>query len=163
VIKRIGIGIGVLAVVILVLFAWWIVGRPERGTTGSINTRFHLLGPDDKIVVDPFDDPKVEGVTCYLSRAQTGGIKGALGVAQDPSDASIACRQVGPIKLAGDLHDGEHVFNEQRSVIFKTLQVVRFFDKQRNVLIYVSYSDRFIEGSPENSISAVPILAWPAK
>jgi len=141
--------------------ALWIFGRPERGTTGSVSTKFRLFGPNDKIGVDGFDDPKIEGVACHISRAQTGGMKGALGVAEDTSDASIACRQIGPIKINGEIKDGERVFDERRSVLFKTLQVVRFFDKQRNVLVYVAYSDRVIEGSPKNSISSVPIMAWP--
>jgi len=85
-----------------------------------------------------------------------------LGVAEDTSDASIACRQVGPIKIVGELKDGERVFDEHRSLVFKKLQVVRFFDRKRNVLVYVAYSDRVIEGSPKNSISAVPIMGWPA-
>ena len=88
-------------------------------------------------------------------------MKGALGVAEDTSDASIACRQIGPIKIKGEIKDGERVFDERRSLLFKTLQVVRFFDKQRNVLVYVAYSDRIIEGSPKNSISSVPIMARP--
>jgi CreA protein len=89
-------------------------------------------------------------------------MKGAFGVAEDTSDASIACRQIGPIKINGDIKDGERVFDERRSLVFKTLQVVRFFDRQRNVLVYVAYSNRVIEGSPKNSISSVPIMAWPA-
>ena len=159
--KKLGLLLGSGLLVVVVLFVLWTVSRPERGTTGSVNTKFRLLGPDDKIVVDGFDDPKVEGVTCHISRAQTGGLKGGLGVAEDTSDASIACRQVGPIKIAGELKDGERVFDERRSLIFKTLQVVRFFDRQRNVLVYVAYSDRVIEGSPKNSISSVPIMNWP--
>ena len=103
----------------------------------------------------------LEGVACHLSRAQTGGLKGGLGVAEDTSDASIACRQVGPIKITGELKDGERVFDERRSLVFKTLQVVRFLDRQRNVLVYVAYSDRVIEGSPKNSISSIPIMNWP--
>jgi CreA protein len=159
--RRLGVIVGAGAVAIVLILGLWIFSRPERGTTGSVSTRFHLLGPNDKIVVDGFDDPKVEGVTCHISRAQTGGLKGGLGVAEDTSDASIACRQVGPIKIAGELKDGERVFDERRSLIFKTLQVVRFFDRQRNVLVYVAYSDRVIEGSPKNSISSVPIMNWP--
>ena len=146
---------------IVVLFGWWIFGRPERGTTGSVSTKFRLLGPNDKIVVDGFDDPKVEGVACHISRAQTGGVKGGLGVAEDTSDASIACRQVGPIKIITEFKDGERVFDERRSFLFKKLQVVRFFDRERNVLVYVAYSNRVIEGSPKNSISSVPIMNWP--
>lgn len=146
----------------IVVFGLWIWTRPERGTTGSVSTRFHLLGPNDKIAVDGFDDPKVKGVACHISRAVTGGIKGGLGFAEDTSDASIACRQVGPIVFAGELQDGEVVFDERRSVLFKQLHVVRFFDRERNVLVYVSYSDRVIEGSPKNSISSVPIMGWVA-
>jgi CreA protein len=85
-----------------------------------------------------------------------------MGLAEDTSDASIACRQVGPIRIVGELKDGERVFDEHRSLVFKTLQVVRFFDRERNVLVYVSYSDRVIAGSPQNSISTVPIMSWPA-
>ena len=160
--KRLGLVLGAGALVIVVLFTLWIISRPERGTTGSVNTKFRLFGPDDKIVVDGFDAPKVEGVACHISRAQTGGMKGAFGVAEDTSDASIACRQIGPIKINGDIKDGERVFDERRSLVFKTLQVVRFFDRQRNVLVYVAYSNRVIEGSPKNSISSVPIMVWPA-
>ena len=151
-----------VAVAILVIFAWWVLSRPERGTTGEVSTKFRFLGPNDKIVIDGFDDPKVKGVACHISRAETGGIKGGLGVAEDTSDASIACRQVGPIQFVGELRDGEQVFDERRSLVFKTLQVVRFYDKPRNVLVYVTYSDRVIEGSPKNSISTVPIMGWTA-
>jgi CreA protein len=160
--KRIGIILGGGILLAIVLFAWWVISRPERGTTGSVSTHFHLLGPNDKIVIDGFDDPKVQGVACHISRAQTGGMKGELGVAEDTSDASIACRQVGPIKIVGEIKDGERVFDEHRSLVFKKLQVVRFFDRERNVLVYVAYSDRVIEGSPKNSISTVPIMGWPA-
>jgi CreA protein len=158
--RRLSLVAAAAALAAFVLIGWWILSRPERGATGSVSTRFHLLGPNDKIVVDAFDDPKVEGVTCHISRAQTGGLKGGLGVAEDTSDASIACRQVGPIKIVGELRDGERVFDERRSVLFKTLQVVRFLDRQRNVLVYVAYSNRLIEGSPKNSISSVPIMNW---
>jgi CreA protein len=160
--KRVGIFLGGGILLVIVLFGWWVSNRPERGTTGSVSTHFRWLGPNDKIVVDGFDDPKVQGVACHISRAQTGGVKGGLGVAEDTSDASIACRQVGPIKIVGELKDGERVFDEQRSLVFKSLQVVRFFDRERNVLVYVAYSDRVIEGSPKNSISTVPIMGWPA-
>ncbi len=146
---------------VIVFFGWWVLSRPERGTTGSVSTHFRLLGPNDKIVIDAFDDPKVQGVACYISRAETGGVKGQLGVAEDTSDASIACRQVGPIKIVGELKEGERVFDEHRSLVFKKLQVVRFFDRKRNTLVYVAYSDRIIEGSPKNSVSAVPIMTWP--
>jgi CreA protein len=159
--KRVAIIIGAAILLVILLFGGWFFSRPERGTTGSISTHFRWLGPNDKIVVDGFDDPKVQGVACHISRAQTGGMKGAMGVAEDTSDASIACRQIGPIAFLGQIKDGEQVFDEHRSLVFKTLQVVRFFDPKRNVLVYVSYSDRVIEGSPKNSISTVPIMPWP--
>lgn len=124
---------------------------------GAVSTVFKMLGPNDKIVVEAFDDPEVAGVTCYLSRAKKGGISGGLGVAEDTSDASIACRQVGAIDFKGKIKDGDVVFKKDTSLLFKTLQVVRFFDKRRNVLVYLVYSDRIVEGSPKNSISVVPV------
>jgi CreA protein len=160
--KKIGIVIGVVMVLLAGGFGWWVFSRPERGTTGEVSTNFRWLGPNDKIVVDAFDDPKVRGVACHISRAQTGGVKGAMGVAEDTSHVSIACRQVGPISIVGELRDGERVFDENRSLVFKTLQVVRFFDRERNVLVYVAYSDRVLTGSPQNSISTVPIMGWAA-
>jgi CreA protein len=125
---------------------------------GSVSTVFKLLGPNDKIVIEAFDDPKVDGVTCHLSRAKKGGVSGAVGFATDSSDAAIACRQVGPITIKEGLEDGESVFNKRTSILFKTMQVVRFLDQKRNVLIYLVYSDKLIDGSPKNSISTVPIL-----
>ena len=125
---------------------------------GSVSTVFKLLGPNDKIVIEAFDDPKVAGVTCHLSRAKKGGVTGAVGLATDTSDAAIACRQVGPITIKEELKDGEPVFNKRTSVLFKTMQVVRFLDKTRNVLVYLVYSDKLIDGSPKNSISTVPII-----
>jgi CreA protein len=122
---------------------------------GSVSTVFKMVGANDKIVVEAFDDPKVAGVTCYLSRAKTGGIKGSLGVAEDTSDASIACRQVGAIRFVESLKDGEVVFKKDTSLLFKTLQVVRFHDRKRDVLVYLVYSDKVIDGSPKNSVSAV--------
>lgn len=132
---------------------------------GTVSTKFKWLGPNDKIAVEVFEDQDVPGVACYLSRAKTGGIKGAIGVAEDTSDASIACRQIGPIRLTDKIRagkaDGEEVFKKRTSLIFKSMQVVRFFDSRRNVLVYLTYSDRIIEGSPKNSISVVPIQPWP--
>lgn len=127
---------------------------------GSVDTVFKLLGANHKIVIEAFDDPKIPGVTCHLSRAKTGGIKGSLGLAEDKAEASIACRQIGPIKLPSKLKNGAQVFNKKTSILFKKLQVVRFYDKKRNVLIYLAYSDKLIEGSPQNSISTVPISPW---
>ncbi|GAB0058637.1 hypothetical protein SIID45300_02990 [Candidatus Magnetaquicoccaceae bacterium FCR-1] len=135
-------------------------GRSQAEEIGTVDTVFKLLGPDSKIVIEAFDDPKVDGVACHLSRAKKGGISGGLGLAEDTSDASIACRQVGPINIKGELKDGESVFSKSTSILFKKMQVVRFFDKKRNTLVYLVYSDRLIEGSPKNSISSVPMMPW---
>jgi CreA protein len=130
---------------------------------GRVSTVFKVVGPNDRIVVEAFDDPKVPGVTCYLSRAKTGGVKGGLGLAEDRAEASIACRQVGPIQLPDNLKEGEEVFKERTSLVFKTMQVVRFHDKKRNALVYLVYSDRMIEGSPQNAVTAIPIRPWTAE
>lgn len=127
---------------------------------GEVTTAIKVLGANHRIVVEVFDDPKVEGVSCYVSRARTGGISGSLGLAEDTSDASIACRQVGPVKFRGELEEGEEVFGRRASVMFKRVQVVRFFDEARNALVYLTYSDRLIDGSPQNAISAVAIQPW---
>lgn len=138
------------------------VARAEQ--IGSVDTVFKLLGPDHKIVVEAFDDPDVANVTCYLSRAKTGGIKGGLGLAEDTSDAAISCQQVGPIALSDKVKrsgsDGDVVFQKRTSLVFKKLQVVRFYDAKRNALIYLTYSDRLVDGSPKNALSAVPIIPW---
>jgi CreA protein len=124
---------------------------------GDVNTAFQWIGPDHKIVVDAYDDPKVVGVTCYVSRAKTGGIKGALGVAEDKAEASIACRQVGPVTIRQPLPQQEEVFNERMSLVFKRLRIVRMVDRARNTLVYLTYSDRLIDGSPQNAVTAVPV------
>ena len=126
---------------------------------GEVDTVFKLIGPDHKIVVDAYDDPKVEGVTCYVSRAKTGGIKGAVGLAEDKSNASIACRQVGPISFPKPLRKQDEMFSERISLIFKRLRVVRMVDASRNTLVYLTYSDRLIDGSPQNSVTAVAMPA----
>ena len=108
---------------------------------GSVDTVFKFLGPDHKIVVEAFDDPDVQNVTCYISRAKTGGIKGGLGLAEDTSDADV-------------------VFQKRTSLVFKKLQVVRFYDAKRNALVYLTYSDKIVDGSPKNALSAVPIMPW---
>ena len=128
-------------------------------TLGEVDTAFKLIGPDHKIVVEAFDDPKVGGVTCFVSRAKTGGIKGAIGLAEDKAEASIACRQVGPISISQPLPRQEEVFNERISLVFKKLRVVRMVDVKRNTLVYLTYSDRLIDGSPQNSVTAVPVPA----
>jgi len=127
---------------------------------GRVDTAFQWIGPDHGIVVEAYDDPKVSGVTCYVSRAKTGGIKGGLGLAEDRAEASIACRQVGPVQF-GDkpLPKQEEVFSERMSLVFKKLRVVRMVDAKRNTLVYMTYSDRLIDGSPQNSVTAVPMPA----
>ena len=124
---------------------------------GDVDTAFQWLGPNHKIVVDAYDDPMVEGVTCYVSRARTGGIKGGLGLAEDRAEASIACRQVGPVRFKGPLPPKDEVFSERMSVLFKRLRVVRMVDGARNTLVYLTYSDKLIDGSPQNSVTAVAI------
>jgi len=131
---------------------------------GSVSTKLKLMGANDKIVVEAFDDPLIPGATCHLSRAKTGGMSGSLGLAEDTSDASIACRQTGPISLPSKIKsgklDGQEVFKKSTSILFKSLQVVRFYDQKRNTLIYLSYSDKLVDGSPKNSISTIPVMPW---
>jgi CreA protein len=136
-----------------------VAGAVHAETIGEVDTVFKLIGPDHKIVVDAYDDPKVTGVTCYVSRARTGGIKGAVGLAEDKAEAAIACRQTGPITfVAGKpLPVQEEMFNERISLVFKKLRVIRMVDRKRNTLVYLSYSDRVIDGSPKNSVTAVPV------
>ena len=150
--------IGMVAVSILAVNGlFFVMTRASAQQIGEVSTVFKLLSPNDKIVVDAYDDPKVAGVTCYVSRAKTGGYKGALGLAEDKAEASIACRQTGPISFAKPLEVQEDVLTERISLVFKKLRVVRIVDKPRNTLVYLTYSDRLIEGSPQNSVTAVPV------
>jgi CreA protein len=141
----------------LALLAVGLAAAARAEPVGEVDTVFKLIGPDHKIVVDAWDDPKVGGVTCYVSRAKTGGLKGAVGLAEDKAEASIACRQIGPISFSKPLPDQEEVFSERQSFLFKKLRVVRMVDKKRNTLVYLTYSDRVIEGSPKNSVTAVAV------
>ena len=126
-----------------------------------LSTTFRFIGPNDKICVSVFDDPKVSGVACHISQARTGGVKGGLGLAEDPSRFSIACRQVGPITAdIGKLPEEESVYTAKTSIFFKHTHVYRLVDKKRNTLVYVAISDKIVEGSPQNSISTVPIMPW---
>lgn len=138
-------------------------GADDGRDVGQVSTVFKFLTPNDKIKIAAFEDPKVSGVTCFISRAVTGGIKGAFGLAEDTSDASISCHQTGPIKfikpIEGD-KGGEEVFNERRSLLFKELHVTRFYDAPSRTFVYLTWSDRIIEGSPKNSISAVSAQSW---
>lgn len=146
---------GVLAAVALLAG-----GSVAAEEIGEVTTTIKILGANHRIVVEAFDDPKVEGVSCFVSRARTGGISGSLGLAEDTSDASINCQQTGPVRFRDELEEGEEVFGRRASVLFKRVQVVRFHDETRNALVYLTYSDRVIEGSPQNSVSAVIIRDW---
>lgn len=145
---------GALSGVLLIASAAWPV---QAETLGEVSTVFKLIGPNHKIVIEAYDDPLVEGVTCFVSRAKTGGITGAVGLATDKSDASIACRQVGEIKIKQPLPQQEDVFSERLSILFKRLRIVRVVDAKRQSLVYMTYSEKLIEGSPKNSITAVPV------
>lgn len=127
---------------------------------GCITTAWKLIGANHKVCVQVFDDPKVEGVACHISQARTGGLAGTFGVAEDPSQFSIACRQVGPIKIKSKLPDEETAFTEDTSLFFKETRVSRLFDSKRNTLVYVAVSRKLIDGAPANSISSVPIMPW---
>jgi CreA protein len=131
-----------------------------RHMVGSVNTEFKLIGPDHKIIIESYDDPKIDGISVFISKSQTGGIKGALGLAEDTSDASVAVRQTGPIKVKETFENGEDAFSEKRSVLFKRLHVSRFWDAPHKSFVYVVWTDRFIKGSPHNSISAVVAQPW---
>jgi CreA protein len=126
------------------------------------STVWRPLTPDDKLVVYGLDDPAVEGVACHYTTPERGGIKGTLGVAEEVSDISLACRQVGPVRFKEKFEQGDVVFSERRSLIFKRMRIVRGCDAKRNTLVYMVYSDRPIEGSPKNSTSSVPIMPWGA-
>ncbi len=123
-------------------------------------TAWKLIGANHRVCVSAYDDPKVPGVTCHISQARTGGVKGSLGLAEDPSQFSIACRQIGPITLPAKLPDDEVVFTEDTSLLFKETKIHRMIDRKRNVLIYLAISRRVIEGAPANAISTVPIQPW---
>lgn len=123
---------------------------------GAVSTTWRLLGPNDKIVVERFDDPKVTNASCYLSRAETGGVMGSIGLASDPNRFSIACRATGKIKITGDVAESEVVFGAQTSAFFKTLRVTRMFDPGKSVLVYLVWSTELINGSPFNSVTAIP-------
>jgi len=160
----------ILMMAALVMGAAVAVARSEE--IGAVSTVWKMLGPDHKIVVEAFDDPDIPNVSCWISRAKTGGIKGAVGIAEDPSYGSVACRQRGPIDLSPEFRKqlvdetedgGEKVFKTRTSVIFKTLQVSRMYDAKRNTLVYLVWSDKVIEGSPRSGISVIAIAPWDEK
>jgi CreA protein len=126
------------------------------------STVFKWLTPNDKLATYGLDDPEVEGVACHFTVPERGGLKGWIGVAEEVSDISLACRQIGPVRFKAKFEQGEEVFRQRRSLFFKKMQIVRGCDVKRNVLVYMVYSDRLIEGSPKNSTSSVPIMPWGA-
>lgn len=147
-----------IAALFLVPGAAW-AQEPKR--IGAVSTTFHLLGRNDKIVIDRYDDPKVANVSCYLSHAETGGVKGSFGLATDPSRFALACRATGKPNPVADLPDSEVVFGLSTSFFFKELRVSRLYDRDKNVLLYLAWSTKALTpgGSPYNSVTAVPLDA----
>ena len=132
----------------------------QAETVGCVTTAWRFWGANHKVCVEAFADPKVPGVTCHVSQARTGGVKGTFGLAEDPSQFSLACRQTGPITLPAKLPESETIFSEDTSLVFKETRVVRMWDKANNTLVYVAISRKLIEGAPMNSISTVPVMPW---
>lgn len=124
------------------------------------STVFKLLTPDHKLATYGLDDPLVDGISCHFTVPEKGGISGMFGVAEELSNASIACRQVGPVAFKGTFEQGDEMFRKRRSIFFKKMRIVRGCDTRRNVLVYLAYTDKLIEGSPQNSTSTVPIMPW---
>jgi CreA protein len=124
------------------------------------STTFKWVTPNDKIAVYGIDDPEIEGVACHFAAAEKGGVSGMFGVAEETSDISLACRQIGPISFKEKVGQGDEMFRQRRSFWFKKMQIVRGCDEKRNVLVYLVYSDKLVDGSPKNSISSVPIMPW---
>jgi CreA protein len=142
------------------LLALLFSGVAQADEVGCVTTAWRLIGANHKVCVEAFSDPKVPGVTCHISQARTGGVSGAVGLAEDPSRFSLACRQTGPITLPAGLKSGEKVFSEDTSVFFKTTDVVRMIDTGNNTLVYLAISRKIIEGAPASSLSTVPVMPW---
>ena len=152
-------------VVLSVLAPVWLTATQAADDPDLIfrkSTVFRWVSPNDKLATYGLDDPEIEGVACHFTVPEKGGFKGWIGVAEEVSDISLACRQIGPIKFKQKFEQGEDVFRTRRSLFFKKMQIVRGCDVKRNVLVYMVYSDRIIEGSPKNSTSSVPIMPWGA-
>lgn len=147
-----------LKAIITILFCMPLSTPAQAELVGEVDTAFRWLGKDDRVVIEAYDDPKVRGITCYVSRARTGGVKGTVGLAEDRAEASIACRQVTEtLHFTEKLPRQEDVFTERMSILFKRLHIVRMVDSKRNTLIYLTYSDKLIDGNPQNSVTAVPV------
>jgi CreA protein len=148
----------IVAALILASIAVFPALAQER--VGEVSTTFRMVGPNDKVVIERYDDPKVENASCYVSRAETGGLSGWVGLAEDPSRFSIACRATGPVKIIGEINrtrNGEVVFSEDTSILFKEMRVSRFYDADKNVLVYLVWSTKLVDGSPYNSVTAIPL------
>lgn len=138
------------------------IGVASADDLSCVSTTFNLLSPNDKVCVSDFDDPKVPGVTCFISQARKGGWGQPLGLNEDPSNFSVACRQTGPITAnISKLPEREEAFSEKTSIFFKKTRIYRIPDAKRNILIYLAVSSKIIEGSPANAVSAVPVMPWP--
>jgi CreA protein len=148
-----------LPLVALVLHQPALAADGDASRIGTVDTTFRILGRNDRIVIDRYDDPRVEGVSCYMSRAETGGVAGSIGFATDPNRFSIACRATGPVSLRGKLPDNEVVFGEKMSAFFKEIRVSRLYDKDKQVLVYLVWSTISLgkDGSAFNSVTAVPL------
>jgi len=167
-----GEGIGVVTVntkfspLALALASALLVAAPARAESGEPDlifrksTTFKLLTPNDKLAVYGVDDPAIDGVACHFTTPEKGGLAGAFGLAEQTSDVSLACHQYGPIKIKEKFEQGDVVFRERRSLFFKKMQIVRGCDIKRNVLVYMAYTDKLVDGSPKNSTSSVPIQPW---
>ena len=149
-----------LSVALVVLAAAPARAADEPDLVFKRSTVFKWLSPNDKLATYGLDDPEVEGVACHFTVPEKGGFKGWIGLAEEVSDISLACRQIGPIRFKAKFEQGDDVFRKRRSLFFKKMQIVRGCDAKRNVLVYMVYSDRIIEGSPKNSTSSVPIMPW---
>ncbi|MBR0757760.1 CreA family protein [Bradyrhizobium jicamae] len=155
-------GVSLLLLVVTLGQAAPAVAADEPDLIFRRSTVFKLLSPNDKLATYGVDDPEVDGVACHFTVPEKGGFKGWLGLAEEVSDISLACRQVGPIHFKDKMSQGDDMFSKRRSLFFKKMQIVRGCDAKRNVLVYMVYSDRLIEGSPKNSTSSVPIMPWGA-
>ena len=154
--------VALLALVLVGFAAAPVAAADEPDLIFRRSTVFKLLSPDDKLATYGIDDPEVEGVACHFTVPEKGGYKGWLGLAEEVSDISLSCSQIGPIHFKGKLAQGEDMFRQRRSLFFKKMQIVRGCDTRRNVLVYMVYSDKLIDGSPKNATSSVPIMPWGA-
>jgi CreA protein len=159
----VSVAVAFVALVVIVIVAYFMLfsGRSEGTRIGAVSTTFRFFGPNDKVALDRFDDDAIDGVACYLARARKGGIPGAVGTAEDPSNLSLSCVAVGPIKTKNNATlaelNGKRVFSERASILFKTIEVRRFFDAERGTLCYVAISTKLINGSPANATGCINI------